>query len=96
MALDISLETPVLQTDLRNYIPLIARGKVREIYELDKSTLLFVTTDRISGLMVIHLPSGSSLLTIVTAYDVTLKNVWLHNWMAPLGACKLLIKNFKI
>ncbi|MCJ1427682.1 Bifunctional purine biosynthetic protein ade1 [Sticta canariensis] len=41
-------ETPILRTDLRNYIPLIASGKVREIYELDKSTLLFVTTDRIS------------------------------------------------
>lgn len=49
-------ETPVLRTDLPNYLPLIAGGKVREIYELDKSTLLFVTTDRISGMVVIHLP----------------------------------------
>lgn len=48
-------ETPVLQTDLRNYLPLIASGKVREIYELDKSTLLFVTTDRVSGMSAIHL-----------------------------------------
>lgn len=44
-------ETTVLRTDLQNYIPLIASGKVRELYELDKSTLLFVTTDRISGMM---------------------------------------------
>lgn len=51
------LETPVLRTDLRNYLPLIASGKVREIYELDKSTLLFVTTDRISGMMIIPLPA---------------------------------------
>lgn len=51
------LETPVLRTHLQNYLPLIASGKVREIYELDKSTLLFVTTDRISGMMIIPLPA---------------------------------------
>lgn len=52
-----SEETPILRTDLRSYIPLIASGKVREIYELDKSTLLFVTTDRISGMILIQLPA---------------------------------------
>ena len=39
----------VMQTDLRQYLHLIASGKVREIYELDDSMLLFVATDRISG-----------------------------------------------
>lgn len=41
----------VLETDLRDHLHLIANGKVREIYELDESTLLFVTTDRISGML---------------------------------------------
>ncbi|KAL2057888.1 hypothetical protein ABVK25_001505 [Lepraria finkii] len=39
----------VMQTDLRQYLHLIASGKVREIYELDDSKLLFVATDRISA-----------------------------------------------
>ena len=39
----------VLETELRDHLHLIARGKVRELYELDETTLLFVTTDRISG-----------------------------------------------
>lgn len=39
----------VLETELRDHLHLIASGKVRELYELDESTLLFVTTDRISG-----------------------------------------------
>ena len=39
----------VLQTDLREHLHLIASGKVREIYELNDSKLLFVATDRISG-----------------------------------------------
>jgi phosphoribosylaminoimidazole-succinocarboxamide synthase len=42
-------EVPVLQTDLEEYLPLIARGKVREVYSIDDSKLLFVATDRISG-----------------------------------------------
>lgn len=43
----------VLETDLRAHLQLIANGKVREIYELDESTLLFVTTDRISGTLLL-------------------------------------------
>lgn len=39
----------VTSTTLRDYLPLVATGKVREIYELDDHKLLFVTTDRISG-----------------------------------------------
>ena len=30
-------------------MPLVARGKVRDLYKLDDATLLFVATDRISA-----------------------------------------------
>ncbi|KAH3667478.1 hypothetical protein OGAPHI_003127 [Ogataea philodendri] len=43
----------VTQTDLDGILPLIARGKVRDIYEVDAETLLFVATDRISAYDVI-------------------------------------------
>lgn len=36
--------------DLKEYLPLLATGKVRDLYELDASTLLFVASDRISGI----------------------------------------------
>lgn len=39
----------LLHTALRDHLPLVATGKVREIYALDEQRLLFVTTDRISG-----------------------------------------------
>lgn len=39
----------VVNTSLKDYLPLLATGKVREIYAIDESTLLFVATDRISG-----------------------------------------------
>ncbi len=42
----------VTRTDIREY-PLISRGKVRDIYEIDPETLLLVTTDRMSAFDVI-------------------------------------------
>lgn len=45
---------PVMQTRIQHHLPLVASGKVREIYELDSSSLLFVATDRISGMAQSH------------------------------------------
>jgi phosphoribosylaminoimidazole-succinocarboxamide synthase len=42
----------IRQTGIREY-PLLARGKVRDIYEIDKDTLLLVTTDRMSAFDVV-------------------------------------------
>ena len=42
----------VTQTNIKEY-PLLARGKVRDIYEIDPQTLLLVTTDRMSAFDVI-------------------------------------------
>lgn len=39
----------IAQTNLDGILPLIARGKVRDIYEVNPKTLLFVATDRISA-----------------------------------------------
>lgn len=41
------------QTDLGHALPLLASGKVRELYEVDSKTLLFVASDRISAYDVI-------------------------------------------
>lgn len=40
-------------TELDGILPLISRGKVRDIYKVDSNTLLFVATDRISAYDVI-------------------------------------------
>ncbi|KAK9366073.1 hypothetical protein V1509DRAFT_631182 [Lipomyces kononenkoae] len=40
-------------TDLGSSLPLVAKGKVRDIYSVDDATLLFVATDRISAYDVI-------------------------------------------
>lgn len=58
------------KTDLQGALPLIARGKVRDLYEIDDKTLLFVATDRISAYDVImenvrKTPLDSSLTEII-------------------------------
>ncbi|SCU86129.1 LADA_0D12486g1_1 [Lachancea dasiensis] len=54
------------ETNLDGILPLVARGKVRDIYEVDAKTLLFVATDRISAYDVIMentVPEKGVLLT---------------------------------
>ncbi|GME73115.1 unnamed protein product [Ambrosiozyma monospora] len=41
------------ETNLDGILPLIAKGKVRDIYQVDDNSLLFVATDRISAYDVI-------------------------------------------
>ncbi len=45
--------TVITETDLAGALPLVARGKVRDLYAIDDQTLLFVATDRISAYDVI-------------------------------------------
>ena len=50
----------VTKTDLKGALPLLARGKVRDVYTLNASELLFVATDRISAYDVIMENVGSN------------------------------------
>jgi phosphoribosylaminoimidazole-succinocarboxamide synthase len=60
----------VTQTSLAGY-PLVARGKVRDIYEISPETLLLVTTDRISAFDVVMrepVPYKGVILNQITLY----------------------------
>jgi phosphoribosylaminoimidazole-succinocarboxamide synthase len=60
----------VTQTDIKEY-PLISRGKVRDIYEIDDATLLIVTTDRMSAFDVIMkepIPYKGVILNQITIF----------------------------
>ena len=61
----------LITTSLDGTLPLIAKGKVRDLYEVKPSILLFVATDRISAYDVIMangIPRKGHLLTTITAH----------------------------
>jgi phosphoribosylaminoimidazole-succinocarboxamide synthase len=60
----------VTKTNIREY-PLLSRGKVRDIYEIDPQTLLIITTDRMSAFDVIMnepIPYKGVVLNQITMY----------------------------
>lgn len=60
----------VTTTDIKEY-PLLSRGKVRDIYEIDDKTLLIVTTDRMSAFDVIMsepIPFKGVILNQITLF----------------------------
>lgn len=60
----------VIKTDIRDY-PLLSRGKVRDIYEIDPTTLLIVTTDRMSAFDVVMtepIPYKGVVLNKITCF----------------------------
>ena len=59
------------QSQMEGDLKLLARGKVRDLYEIDDSTLLFVATDRISAYDVIvgnGIPGKGALLIQLSAH----------------------------
>ncbi|KAI9769439.1 MAG: Bifunctional purine biosynthetic protein ade1 [Geoglossum simile] len=61
----------VTKTDLDDVLPLVARGKVRDIYMVDEETLLFVATDRVSAYDVVMgngIPNKGVLLTLLSTH----------------------------
>ncbi|MDR1349941.1 MAG: phosphoribosylaminoimidazolesuccinocarboxamide synthase [Zoogloeaceae bacterium] len=62
--------SPVFETTIRS-LPLISRGKVRDIYAVDADKLLIVTTDRLSAFDVIlpdPLPGKGQVLTALADF----------------------------
>ncbi len=65
----------VVNTDITAF-PLVARGKVRDIYDVDEKTLLIVTTDRMSAFDVIMnepIPYKGVILNQLTLF-------WMHRF----------------
>lgn len=78
----------IVTTELDGILPLIARGKVRDIYQVDATTLLFVATDRISAYDVIMencIPDKGKLLTKLSEFWFDFLKDDIRNHLVPLG-----------
>lgn len=65
------MASPVVTSISLSSLPKLASGKVRDLYQLDGRTLLFVTTDRISAYDVIMangVPNKGAILTQISAH----------------------------
>ena len=70
------MTTPLFESTLRS-LPLLGRGKVRDIYAIDADKLLIVTSDRLSAFDVIlpdPIPRKGEVLTAMANF-----------WFAKLG-----------
>lgn len=79
------------QTNLDGILPLIARGKVRDIYEVDPQTLLFVATDRISAYDVVMgnpVPDKGRLLTKLSEFWFQFLQGDVRNHLFPIAEGK--------
>ncbi|GCE98086.1 bifunctional purine biosynthetic protein ade1 [Zygosaccharomyces mellis] len=77
----------VAKTELDGIIPLVARGKVRDIYEVSPETLLFVATDRISAYDVIMentVPDKGVLLTKLSKFWFQYLSKDIRNHLVPI------------
>ncbi|SJM88546.1 probable Phosphoribosylaminoimidazole-succinocarboxamide synthase [Zygosaccharomyces bailii] len=77
----------VAKTELDGILPLVARGKVRDIYEVDPQTLLFIATDRISAYDVIMkntIPDKGVLLTKLSEFWFKFLSKDVRNHLVPI------------
>ena len=64
------MATPMYESTIES-LPLVARGKVRDIYAVDSDRLLIVTTDRLSAFDVVlpdPIPDKGRVLTATSAF----------------------------
>lgn len=79
------MSSPLFQSDLRT-LPLIHRGKVRDIYGVGDRHLLIVTTDRLSAFDVVlprPIPGKGAVLTSLTEFWMRRLEHLVPNQLAP-------------
>jgi len=72
--------SPLLRSQLD--LPLLHRGKVRDVYEVDDQTLLMVASDRVSAFDVVldrPIPRKGEVLTLITAWWLDQLRARLHH-----------------
>jgi len=87
------MSEPVFETNLK-HLSLLARGKVRDIYEVDDKHMLIITTDRLSAFDVVlpePIPNKGIVLTQVS-------NFWFDklSHVVPNHFCDLTLNDLKL
>ncbi len=86
------MKETVFETRLRS-LPLLQRGKVRDIYAVDDEHLLIVTTDRLSAFDVIlpdPVPGKGAILTALSNFWFARLEGVIANHLVPIGLAEVL------
>lgn len=85
-------ETAVYETHIRS-LPLVQKGKVRDIYAIDDAHLLIVTTDRLSAFDVIlpdPVPGKGAILTAVSNFWFARTRALIANHLVDIDLADIL------
>jgi phosphoribosylaminoimidazole-succinocarboxamide synthase len=88
-------QTAVFETSLK-YLPLINRGKVRDIYDIDDQHMLIVTSDRLSAFDVVlpdAIPGKGKILTQVSNFWFDRLESIIPNHLSDLTLDDLKLEN---
>ena len=80
------MKNPITNTKLQS-LTLLKKGKVRDIYELDSSNILIVSSDRLSAFDVIlneAIPEKGVILTALSNYWFKVTNHLISNHISGL------------
>ncbi len=69
-------------------LPLLHRGKVRDIFDIDENHMLIVTTDRLSAFDVVFdqpIPDKGKILTSIANYWFNKTNHIIQNHLSSIG-----------
>ncbi len=86
------MQDVLYESDLRS-LPLLARGKVRDIYAVDDAHLLIVTSDRLSAFDVVlpdPIPGKGAVLTAVSNFWFERTRALVPNHLAELSLAEVL------
>ena len=85
---------PLIKTNLR--LPLLHRGKVRDIFDIDNNNMLIVTTDRLSAYDVVFdqpIPEKGIILTSIANYWFQKTEHIIQNHLTDISLEEVLSKN---
>ncbi|MDC0239778.1 phosphoribosylaminoimidazolesuccinocarboxamide synthase [Candidatus Thioglobus sp.] len=85
---------PLIKTKLR--LPLLHRGKVRDIFDIDNNNMLIVTTDRLSAYDVVFdqtIPEKGIILTSIANYWFQKTEHIIQNHLTGISLEEVLSKN---
>ena len=85
---------PLITTKLR--LPLLHRGKVRDIFDIDDDNMLIVTTDRLSAFDVVFdqpIPEKGMVLTSIANYWFQKTEHIIQNHLTGISLEEVLLKN---